>query len=259
MMITRMLSRDPKLDADQGLSSARLRFEKRAAAARRRPRVIASVAVALLLLLGLVAWLGWFSPVFTADTVVVKGASKAQSAQVRRVAAVRLGGPVLRVDTDGVAGRLEADREWADIRVTRSLPHTVTITVRPREAALAVRTASGKVEVVDGDGFVFRTVAKPPEGVPLVTSGATVVTRAGVTAALQALAALDPAMRETVSGVTVSAADQVKFALKVKGARKTVVWGGPGDAAIKAKLVTILAQQPGSTVDVSVPSSPVTR
>lgn len=259
MMITRLMTRDPKRDTDQGLSSARIRFEKRAAAARRRPRVIAGVAVALLLVMGLVAWLGWFSPVFTADSVVVKGASKAQAAQVRRAAAVPLGGPVLRVDTAAVTRRLEADRQWADIAVERSLPHTVTITVRPREAALAVRTSSGRVEVVDGEGFVFRTVAEPPRGVPLVTAGTTVVTRAGVTAALQALSALDPAMRKTISGVTVSAADQVKFTLKVKGARKTVVWGGPGDAATKARLVTILLKQPGSTVDVSVPSSPVTR
>lgn len=259
MMITRMLTRAPKRETDQGLSSARARFERRAAAARRRPRVIASAAVALLLVAGLVAWLGWFSPVFTADTVVVKGASKAQAAQVRRAAAVPLGGPVLRVDTRTVAGRLEADREWADVVVERSLPHTITISVRPREAALAVRTSSGKVEVVDDDGFVFRTVGEPPQGVPLVTSGTTVVTKAGVTAALQALSALEPAMRTTVSGVTVSAADQVKFALTVKGARKTVVWGGPGDAATKARLVTILVKQPGSTVDVSAPSSPVTR
>ncbi|OFE17471.1 hypothetical protein BA895_15795 [Humibacillus sp. DSM 29435] len=258
-MITRLLTRDPKRDTDQGLSSARIRFEKRAAAARRRPRVIAAVAVALLLAMGLVAWLGWFSPVFTADAVVVKGASTAQAAQVRRAAAVPLGGPVLRVDTAAVTRRLEADRQWADIAVERSLPHTVTITVRPREAALAVRTSSGRVEVVDGKGFAFRTVADPPQGVPLVTAGTTVVTRVGVTAALQALSALDPALRRTVSGVTVSAADQVKFTLTVKGARKTVVWGGPGDAVTKARLVVILLKQPGSTVDVSVPSSPVTR
>ena len=258
-MMTRMLTRDLKRDTDQGLSSARVRFEKRAAAARRRPRLIASIAVALLLAVGLVAWLGWFSPVFTADAVVVKGASKAQAAQVRRAAAVPLGGPVLRVDTGAVTRRLEADRQWADIVVERSLPHTVTITVRPREAALAVRTSSGNVEVVDGDGFIFRTVTSPPRGIPLVTSGTTAVTRAGVTAALQALAALDPAGREAVSGVTVSAADQVKFTLTVKGARKTVVWGGPGEAATKARLVTILLKEPGSTVDVSVPSSPVTR
>ena len=57
----------------------------------------------------------------------------------------------------------------------------------------------------------------------------------------------------------VSEADQVSFRLRVEDATKTVVWGGSGDGATKAKLVAILASQPGSTIDVSVPSSPVTR
>ena len=254
-----MLTRGDRREARQGLSSARDRFERRAASARRRPRLIWSVAVATLLLVGLVAWLGWYSPVFTADSVAVEGVTKAQADQVRQVAAVPLGGPVMRVDTGAVAARLEADRQWADVAVEHRLPHTITITARAREAALAVRTPTGTVEVVDDTGFVFRTLDAPPSGVPLVASGATSVSRAAVTAALQALTALDPSSRKNVSGVTVSAADQVTFTLTVNGARKTVVWGGPGDAATKARLVAILVAQPGSTVDVSVPSSPVTR
>lgn len=254
-----MLTKDTKREPAQGLSSARARFERRAAAARRRPRLIGWVAVAALLMVGLVAWLGWYSPVFRADTVQVEGVSQTQSDQVRRVASVPLGVPVLRVDTGAVAARLEADRQWADVVVEARLPHTITITVRAREAALAVRTPAGKVEVVDGGGFVFRTLDTPPNGVPLVTSGTTTVTGPAVTAALQAITALDPASRQNVSGVTVSAADQVRFTLTVKGVRKTVVWGGPGDAALKAKLVTILAAQGGSTIDVSAPRSPVTH
>ena len=85
------------------------------------------------------------------------------------------------------------------------------------------------------------------------------MTKAGVTAALQALGSLEPAVRRNVSGVSVSEADQVSFRLRVKDATKTVVWGGSGDGATKAKLVGLLASQPGSTIDVSVPSSPVMR
>lgn len=248
--------------AGAGLASARARFERRAVAARRRPRLLAAVAVGVLLLVGAVAWLGWYSPLFRADTVQVTGAAKGQAAQVRLVGAVPLGGPVLRVDTDAVARRLEADRRWADVVVERHLPHTITISVRPREAALALRLPGGKVEVVDADGFAFQTTSAPPQGVAVVTAGTAAVTPAGVTAALQALKALaaaDPTLRSSVADVTVSAADQVKFNLKVKGSRKLVVWGGPGDAALKSRLVTILVKEPGSTVDVSVPSSPITR
>lgn len=245
--------------AGRGLASSRRLFERRAAAARRRPRLLAGVAVGLLLVLGLTAWLGWFSTVLTATSVEVRGATGAAAAQVRQVAAVPLGGPLMRVDTDAVQARLVAGKAWSEVSVSRTLPHTVVVEVTPRVAVLAVRAAGGRIDVVDRDGFVFATVGTPPAGVPLVSSGASTVTKTGVTAALQALGSLEPALRRNVSGVSVSEADQVSFRLRVKDATKTVVWGGPGDGAMKAKLVGILVSQPGSTIDVSVPSSPVTR
>ncbi len=245
--------------AGRGLASSRRRFERRAAAARRRPRLLAGIGVALLLLLGLLVWLGWFSSVLTATAVEVRGAAGAAAAQVRQVAAVPLGGPLMRVDTDAVQDRLLAGKAWREVSVSRSLPHTVVIDVTPRVAVLAVRGAGGRVELVDAEGVAFASVTSPPAGVPVVASGAATVTRAGVTAALQALASLDPALRRTVSGVTVSPTDQVSFRLRVKDATKTVVWGGSGDGATKARLVAVLATQPGSTIDVSVPSAPITR
>jgi cell division protein FtsQ len=245
--------------AGRGLASSRRRFERRAAAARRRPRLLAGIGVVLLLLLGLLVWLGWFSSVLTATAVEVRGAAGTAAGQVRQVAAVPLGGPIMRVDTAAVQERLLAGKAWREVSVSRSLPHTVVIDVTPRVAVLAVRGADGRVELVDAEGVAFATVASPPAGVPVVASGASTVTRAGVTAALQALASLEPALRRTVSGVTVSEADQVSFRLKVKAAMKTIVWGGPGDGATKAKLVAVLVAQPGSTIDVSVPSAPVTR
>ncbi len=242
-----------------GLGSARSRFERRALAARRRPRLLAGIGVGLLLLVGLLAWAGWYSPLLTADRVEVAGVSAAQAAQVRRLADVPLGGPLLRVDTDAAVARVESDRQWKDVTVERALPHTVRISVTPREPALAVRLGSGEVQVVDREGVVLRTADAAPKGVPLVTSGAQQVTPEGVTAARQALSSLDKGLQKEVSGVSVSAADQVTFSLTVKGTKRTVVWGGPGEAATKARLVAILVKESTGTIDVSVPSSPVTR
>ena len=166
----------------------------------------------------------------------------------------------MRVDTDAVTARLLADRAWSSVSVSRNLPDTVVITVTPRVAVLAVRNPQGEVDVVDRDGFTFRTVGSAPADVPLVSSGATQVTKAGVDAALGALGSLEPSLRADVSGVSVSTADQVSFTVTAKGgSRKTVVWGGAGDGKRKAQLVKILMGEPGSTIDVSVPSSPVTR
>ncbi len=246
--------------AGTGLASSRTRFERRAAAARRRPRLVAGVLVALLLVAGLVAWLGWFSSVLTASRVEVHGVSPGAARQVRAVAQVPLGGPLMRVDTDAVTARLLAGRSWSSVSVSRSLPDTVVVTVTPRVAVLAVRNPRGEVDVVDRDGVPFRTVGSAPDGVPLVSSGAAQVTKAGVDAALAALGSLAPELRADVSGVSVSTADQVSFTVKAKDdKRKTVVWGGADNGARKAELVKILLTQPGTTIDVSVPSSPVTR
>jgi len=245
--------------AGRGLSSSRARFERRAAAARRRPRVVAGVGVVLLLVVGLVAWLGWFSGVLTATQVQVRGVTGAAAAEVRRVAAVPLGGPLMRVDTGAAEQRLVAGKAWDDVTVSRSLPHTVVIEVSPRRAVLAVRTPAGSVDLVDADGFAFRTLSAAPDGVPLVRSSSDTVTKSGVAAALQALTSLPASVRRDVSGVTVSAADQVSFTVSSTSKRKTVVWGGVGDGARKAQLVSVLLPEPGDTIDVSVPDSPVTR
>lgn len=246
--------------AGTGLASSRTRFERRAAAARRRPRLVAGVLVALLIVAGVVAWLGWFSSILTVSKVEVDGVSPAAAGQVRIAAQVPLGGPLMRVDTDAVTERLLAGRAWSTVSVTRSLPDTVVITVTPRVAVLAVRNPQGEVDVVDREGFTFRTVGSAPAGVPLVSSGAAQVTKAGVDAALAALASLAPGLRADVSGVSVSTADQVSFTVKANGDRaKTVVWGGADNGPRKAELVKLLLPQPGTTIDVSVPSSPVTR
>jgi cell division protein FtsQ len=255
-----MLERSPRgRVAGRGLSSSRARFERRAVAARRRPRLIAGLVAALLAVVGLVAWLGWWSSVLTATTVEVRGVPAAAAAEVRSVAAVPLGGPLMRVDTQAVADRLVAGRLWKDVSVGRSLPHTVVVAVTPRVAALAVRTPGGAVDLVDADGFAFRTVSSVPDGLPVVRSGSGSLSAEGVSAALQAMSSLRPELRAEVSDVSVSAADQVSFTLRSTSKRTTVVWGGAGDGALKARLVEVLLEEPGRTIDVSVPDAPVTR
>ncbi len=242
-----------------GLASARARFERRALAARRRPKLIAAAAVVVVLVAGVVVWLGWFSTLVVVEHVEVRGVPAAQVPAIRKAAAVPMGVPLMRVDTAEVRERLERDRTLRDISVSRELPSTIVVTGVPRVAVLAVRNPKGQVEVVDADGVVFRTVAKAPAGVPLVTAGSELVTASGLRAALQALAVLSPALRAEVSGMTVTAADHVTFTLNLKSGSRTVIWGGLGEARTKARLVEILIEEPGRTIDVSVPDSPVTR
>ncbi|WP_347350420.1 FtsQ-type POTRA domain-containing protein [Intrasporangium sp.] len=242
-----------------GLGSARERFEARAARARRRPFLLAGGLFATLLLAAGLIWVGWMSPLLTATAVRVEGVAGSEARAVRAVADVPLGGPLMRVDTDAVAARLVAGRAWADIRVSRSLPHAVVIRVTPRTPALALRNPKGQLELVDETGFRFRTVDAAPKGVPVVTADSSDVTADGLRAALQAVQALPAAIRADVADMTVGAADQVSFTLTDRYGRRTVVWGSAGQESTKARLVQILLGRPASTIDVSVPAAPVTR
>jgi cell division protein FtsQ len=242
-----------------GLASARGRFERRAARARRRPWLVALVATVVVLLAGVAVWLGWFSSSLLAERVDVRGVGSSEARVVREVAAVPLGGPLMRVDTGAAKTRLEQDRRWVGVSVVRRLPHSVVIEVTPRVAVLVVRGSSGELELYDRDGVAFRTVAQLPEGLPVVSSTSGAATPEGVRAVLQALAALDRGLREAVKDVALARGDRLEFTLDTKDGRRTVIWGGPDDAAVKAKLVAVLAAEPGRTIDVTVPEAPVTR
>lgn len=249
-----------------GLGSARERFERRAASARRRPRLVWGGVLALLALVGAAVWVLWFSPLLQAEKVVVQtgpGVSAAEQKRLLSVAAVPLGGPLMRVDTDAVAARVTADKALRDVSVERAFPHTVVVRGTPRVAMLALKNPKGQVDIVDDQGVVFRVVTAPPAGIPLVTADAPTVSESGRVAALECIAALPPDWRGLVRDMRVTGADQVTFAVQVKGSDPPVVknvrWGGRGDAALKATVVTTLASQPGSTIDVSAPLAPVVR
>jgi cell division protein FtsQ len=93
----------------------------------------------------------------------------------------------------------------------------------------------------------------------VVTAGAAGVSPAGLRAALAALAAMPASLRGDVADVTVGGADQVSFTISGKQGRRTVVWGLAGNEREKARLLGLLLEEPGSTIDVSVPDVPVVR
>lgn len=211
------------------------------------------------MLVGALVWLGWYSPWLTATSVQVEGVSDSAATEVREVAKVPIGTPIMRIDTDAVTTRLTEHRGYATVEVSRGLPHTIVISVTPRVPVLAVKSPDGRVELVDDQGFAFRTVASAPKGIPQVTAGSSEITGTGLRAAINALSSLDPQLRRSVSAVTVTAAEQLTFSLTLKDGKRTVVWGAGGGEDTKARLVTILAKEPGTVIDVSVPGSPVTR
>ena len=239
-----------------GLSSSRTRFAARAAQVRRRPwRVAAWLAGGFALLAGGV-WLVQFSPVLAARSVRVEGVPPGAVTEIIHRAAVPMGTPMARVDTAAIAERVIATATLAEVSVDRSWPSTIVITASPRVPVLAVRNPQGQVQVVDSQGVAYATVSAPPKGVPLINTVESPPSTETLRAGLTVLRALSPSQRGRVTNVIVSGANMVTLKLGAV----TVVWGGASEPELKVRVLTALLGRKGfGTIDVSAPSTPVTR
>jgi cell division septal protein FtsQ len=114
--------------------------ERQRAARRRASKVPGRIAAAALILFALVAiaFLVYQSPLFTVREVRVEGAQRLTGERLSELAAIPEGSTLLRLDTEGIAGRLEADPWVASVEVQRSFPSTVLLTVKEREIAATV-------------------------------------------------------------------------------------------------------------------------
>lgn len=240
----------------RGRGEAHARFEQRAAqVATERARRWLWAGLAALLVGGLVYLVG-FSPVLTAETIAVSGADPADTKEVTSIASTAQGTPLARVSTGDLRRSIEELPGVESARVERTWPRTLTVDVLPRLPALAVQRSEGEVEVYDLDGVKIRTASRAPKGVPSVRAeeGATVSAR-GVAAARSMLDALPAGIRDRVTAVTVDAADHVSF----RAGGTTVVWGDDSEPRLKVQVVELLLAKKPKLLDVSAPSTPVTR
>jgi cell division protein FtsQ len=206
------------------------------------------------LVLALLAGLGWVvfgTSVLAVRRVEVTGADLAGSDQVRAVAAVTLGVPLARVDTDGVRARVRTLPTVADVDVHRSWPSTLVIDVTER-TPVAVVAVHGDYAVLDATGFVFTTLHERPAGVPEVSVAAPGPQDPPTLAALRVLAALTPQLRGKL--VRLDAPSPSAITLNLGGGR-VVVWGDPVQSELKAQLATALLSRSGNRIDVSAPDA----
>ncbi len=222
--------------------------------ARRRWRRIGVVALVAAVIAGLV-WLIGFSSVLAVRHVEVEGVTGDEANAVAALADVPLGVPLVQVDTDAITERVRGRITIAEAQVSRSWPSTITVTVAPRTARVAVRSTDGTLQLADASGVLFQAVEQAPEGLPVVT-----VTQEGgpdrdsVLAALSVVTTLPADLAQDVSTIEVSSAHRVTFVL----GEITVVWGGKEQPERKVALLRALLPTAPASIDVSVPDSPTT-
>ena len=249
-------SRGARSRTGPGGSSAQERFEKRLSARRRRTW---KLVAAIVLLAGLAVggwWVLWRSDWLLVEEVVVTGVEPRWEEQIRAAADLTLGEPLVQVKSSVTEQAVREVPIVADVHVVHSWPSAVTIKVTSREPVLAVQTSSQGLAVVDADGVVIETVAEAPASLPLVRAvGADAVTQQAYRAAGSVLSSLPRSISRQITSTTLTSAELVTFEL----GERTLTWGGPEDAELKAEVAQVLLATDALRIDVSAPRSPVTE
>lgn len=234
----------------------------------RRPhlRVIVILAALAVLLGAGAAWVLYGSSWLRVRHVSVSGTLVLTPAEVRDVADVPVGMPMISVDTDGIAARLRQKLpRIGRVDVVRSWPHGIGLKVTERTPVLLLRNGKDFVEV-DGEGVRFATVSQAPKGVPALELS---VSRSGSAAASLRRFGIDRLVREAVRvvgdlpaavsrdtrAVQVRSYDDISLKL---GDGRAVAWGSSESGRAKARALTALMKAaPGARhFDVSVPTAP---
>jgi cell division protein FtsQ len=201
------------------------------------------------LILAVLGWVVWASPFLAVRAVEVSGVALLTEDQVLEAAAVPIGRPLARVDTDGVRRRVAALPAALAVDVSRGWPGTLRIQVTERTGVAAVRHDTG-YQIYDPFGVVFQTVGSVPADVVLVEFPATDQPDRPMRAALRVVAALTPQLRSELVKIVVNSPAGIVLMLRKD---RTVTWGDAEQSDLKAKVATALLSQKGKQIDVSVP------
>ncbi|TDD74811.1 FtsQ-type POTRA domain-containing protein [Actinomadura rubrisoli] len=229
--------------------------------ARRRPSrwKVAFVTLLVLGVLGAVTWVLLGSRLLVVRTVEVTGANLAPRDRIVAAAGIRLGVPMVRLDTGAVRQRVERLREVESATVERQLPATVRIVVRER-VPVAVLQRSGRYHQLDRHGVTVVDSAARPPGLPTLTVATPGPSDPATLAALNVLSGLPERLRGRLADVEATSPGDVSLHLS---SGPTVVWGPAERAQEKIRLFEALqrtaAGRSARVIDVSSPEVVTTR
>ncbi|MGH2734603.1 MAG: cell division protein FtsQ/DivIB [Actinomycetota bacterium] len=240
----------------------RISRRRRAVARSRRRKIFTRVAV--LLGMGALLWLCFFSPLLSVRSVVVAGASHTTPDAVARVAGLDQSDNILLLSTEDVARNVRSLPWVKKVTVDRKLFGSVKIRVVERRPAMILSLGAARW-TVDGTGRVLEAGAA--EGDLPVLAGAEVsdvepgraVASAEVAGALSAYSSMPRALRSQVEAVFAPTIERLTFAM-TDGIQ--VRYGAAEQHESKNEVLRILLprlRREGRTtayVDVRVPQSP---
>ncbi|GFG95566.1 cell division protein FtsQ/DivIB [Mycobacterium timonense] len=207
--------------------------------------VIVGVGLALVL---------YFTPAMSARNIVVIGTGEVTREEVLDAAHVRLGTPLLQINTSQVADRVAAIRRVASARVQRQYPSALRITIVER-VPVAVKDFPDGPHLFDRDGVDFAT-GPPPPALPYLDVADPGPNDPATKAALQVLTALRPEVSDQVGRIAAPSVASITLRL---GDGRVVIWGTTDRTDEKAEKLSALLTQPGKVYDVSSPDLPTVK
>jgi cell division protein FtsQ len=219
-----------------------------------RRRYLARRWMALLIVLAMLGltYLVMFTSFIGVRTVEVLGTHEISQDTVRDAAAVELGTPMVRLDTEEVAQRVAKLPRVAEVTVSRSFPTTVEIQVTERTPVAVVPDTDG-THLVDRTGLDYATASARPGGLPVLKVIKVAPDDQATHAAVTVLGAIPDQLRKRV--VEVSARTPGDVQLKLRSG-KVVKWGDAEDNERKSAVLAPLLTRPGKTYDVATPDFP---
>ncbi|MGN9839449.1 cell division protein FtsQ/DivIB [Nonomuraea sp. H19] len=199
---------------------------------------------------GIAAWLVFFSPVLGVRSIEIVGNITVPSERIKQQAGVADLHPLATVDLAGVQNRLLGIRQLASARVDRIWPGTLKIEVVEREPVAAI-AAGDKFAIVDEQGVVIEVKSALPPMLPLLKVDRPATGDPAMMAALKVIQAVPDEVAPKVREVRAGTAEGVTLELSDG---RSVVWGGTDRPAEKARILASLLKREKATVyDVSSP------
>lgn len=231
--------------------TGKLRIRKRASFWRRARWYL--IGGGVLLVVGALVWLVWFSSVLVARDVSVEGTSLLTADEVTAAAQVPFGTPLIRLDTTAIRQRVESLPAADTVKVSTSWPRTVRIVVTER-VPVYQRVDGSTFSWIDKTGVSFHQESKARADLVPVTTGSTDARLLADVSTV--VGSWSDALAKQVKSVSAATPDTIELRL---GSGAKVVWGSADRSPLKSQVVDALLKVKASVYDVSAPENPTTK
>ena len=228
--------------------------------ARRTRRMVTSLSVGSVILLGILTAVATFSPLLAIQQVNVIGTQRLSADEVSKALAGHIGTPLPLLNQDEVAKSLSGFSLIESFSATALPPNSLQVRISERQA-LCIIEVEGALWLHDPAG-VRIALAQPTDILPRILISEEPTSSQRFRDAVDVLLALPVELLTQVEVIQANTKDDVQMSLRGSLGQR-ISWGDSSDAVLKSKaLQALIANNQGATgvtFDVSSPNAPVMR